>query len=164
MCNNEFGRFQVVICINQLRLHDATIQRTYVGSPQTRTFADTRNILVVFSECDRTPDRGPDFCFFTLTCFFLLYLFFYFFMSFGLLWLPCYRYFTASKATLSGNLCPERAWREIRMPTNARLHQSFTMIALSRLFFSLFRNLPWNSELIRPELIVFQKAFSLVDS
>ena len=65
-------RFHVVICINKLRVHDATIQRTYVGSPQTRTFADTRNILVVFSECDRTPDRGPDFCFFTLTCFFTL--------------------------------------------------------------------------------------------
>ena len=74
--DSEFHRFQVLICINRLRVHDATIQWTYVGSLQAltsfSTFADTRNILVVFSECDRTPDRGPDFCFFTLTCFFTL--------------------------------------------------------------------------------------------
>ena len=66
--DNEFDKFKVVICINRLRLHDATIQWTYVGSLQALTsfsnFADTRNILVVFSECDRTLDRGPDFCFY----------------------------------------------------------------------------------------------------
>ena len=67
--DNEFDRFQVVIFINRLYVHDATIQWTYVGSLQAlksfSTFADTRNILVVFSECDRTPDRCPDFCFYS---------------------------------------------------------------------------------------------------
>ena len=66
--DNEFDKFKVVICINRLRVHDATIQWTCVGSLQALTsfsnFADTRNILVVFSECDRTLDRGPDFCFY----------------------------------------------------------------------------------------------------
>ena len=32
MVHNEFERFQVVIYINWLRVHDATIQWTYVGS------------------------------------------------------------------------------------------------------------------------------------
>ena len=69
--DNEFDRFQVVICINRLRVHAATIQWTYVGSLQAltshSTFADTRNILVVFPECDRTPHRGSDFCFYIFT-------------------------------------------------------------------------------------------------
>ena len=63
----KFDRFQVLICINRLRVHDATIQWTYVGSLQAltsfSTFADTRDILVVFSECNRTLNRGPDFLF-----------------------------------------------------------------------------------------------------
>ena len=65
--DSEFHRFQVLICINRLRVHDATIQWTYVGSLQAltsfSTFADTRNILVVFSESNRTLNRGPNFLF-----------------------------------------------------------------------------------------------------
>ena len=65
-CHNEFDRFQVVICINRLRVHNATIQCTYVGFLQAlasfSTFADTCNILVVFSECDRAPEV-PSFVF-----------------------------------------------------------------------------------------------------
>ena len=49
--DNESDRFKVVICINRLRVHDATIQWTYVSSLQALTsfsnFADTRNIVVV---------------------------------------------------------------------------------------------------------------------
>ena len=72
-CHNEFDRFQVVICINWLSVHDATIQWTYVGSLQAleafSNFADTCNILVACSECNRTPAPGPDFCFYIFTKF-----------------------------------------------------------------------------------------------
>ena len=74
-------RFQVVTCINRLRVHDAAIQWTYVGSLQAltsiSTFADTCNILVVFSESIRVwPNAGSSSRFLFLYCYKFVNIFF----------------------------------------------------------------------------------------